>query len=95
MSALLALVLSLNGAQPAPAPAPADAAAAEPLKVPTMEERQAVFGEANDLYKTGRKKEAADRLVVVAEDPANEMFHAEAYARLGRSYGSSSSRTPP
>ena len=48
-----------------------------------MEERQAVFGEANDLYKTGRKKEAADRLVVVAEDPANEMFHAEAYARLG------------
>ena len=85
MSALLALVLSLNGAQPAPAPAPApaDAAAAEPLKVPTMEERQAVFGEANDLYKTGRKKEAADRLVVVAEDPANELFHAEAYARLG------------
>ncbi len=83
MSALLALVLALNGAQPAPAPAAAAAPATEPLKVPTMEERQAVFGEANDLYKTGRKKEAADRLVVVAEDPANEMFHAEAYARLG------------
>ncbi len=48
-----------------------------------MEERQAVFGEVNDLYKTGRKKEAADKLVVVAEDPANEIFHAEAFARLG------------
>src|SRR4029079_132540 len=55
MSALLALVLALNGAQPAPAPAAEAAPAPEPLKVPTMEERQAVFGEANDLYKTGRK----------------------------------------
>ena len=83
MTVLLALVLAQTGAAPAPPPAPTDAAATEPPRVPTMEERQQVFGEVNDLYKTGRKKEAADRLVVVAEDPANEIFHAEAYARLG------------
>jgi tetratricopeptide (TPR) repeat protein len=83
MIGLLALLFAETGATLGAEPSAAPPAEAPPLHVPTMEERQQVFGEVNDFYKTGRKKEAADRLVVIAEDPANVVFHAEAFARLG------------
>jgi hypothetical protein len=55
----------------------------EETAAPTMEERQAVFGAIDEAYKAGRKAEVADLLVEVVENPEHEVFHAEAYARLG------------
>jgi tetratricopeptide (TPR) repeat protein len=48
-----------------------------------MAERAKVFGEVDTAYKEGRKAKAADLLVEIVENPANDKFHAEAWARLG------------
>lgn len=88
----LALGLVLAGGV-ALSPAAADAARrkkqpepveeTEEAKMPTLEERQAVFGDIDEAYKAGRLKEVADLLLEVIDNPDHEVFHAECYARLG------------
>ena len=84
------LALGLVGSAPAvaakkkPAKASAPAASAEAEKpMPSMEERQAVFGEIDAAYKDGRKAQVADLLLAVTQNPEHAAFHAEAFARLG------------
>lgn len=55
----------------------------EEVAMPTLEERQAVFGSIDEAYKAGRLKEVADLLLEVIENPEQAVFHAECYARLG------------
>ncbi len=52
--------------------------------VPTMEERQAAFGNINEAMMSGRMTHAADMLVMLLSQPEQAHFHAEAYARLGK-----------
>ncbi len=60
------------------------AAAAEDTRpAPTMEERQAVFGEVDAAFKDGRKTQVADLLLGITQNPEHAVFHAEAFARLG------------
>lgn len=78
---LLALSAGPLAAKPrteAPASATSSGAA-----LPTMEQRTAAFGQIDELLKTGQSARAADGLVALVEDPAQAVFHAEAYARLG------------
>ncbi|MEL6347425.1 MAG: hypothetical protein AAFV53_30195 [Myxococcota bacterium] len=50
---------------------------------PTIEEREAVFGDVDEILKSGEKKEAASGLVQIAEDEGVRVaLRAEAYARL-------------
>lgn len=63
--------------------APEPAAEEEEPALPTLEERQEVFGDIDAAYKAGRLKEVADLLIEVVEDPTKDRFHAESYARLG------------
>ncbi len=63
-----------------PAAAQEDAGA---LPMPSMEERAAAFGEIDDAVKAGDDARAADLLLALSEDPTQEVFHAEALARLG------------
>jgi len=51
--------------------------------MPSMEERQEVFGEIDTAVREGRKAQVADLLMEVVEDPERGAFHAESYARLG------------
>ncbi len=81
---LAALALPAGPAQarrkkPAPEPAVEEPA----VHVPTLEERQAVFGEIDAAFKRGEKTRVADLLVEVIDNPDHAVFHAEAYARLG------------
>ena len=61
----------------------AEAPAEDEVAPPTMEERQAAFGAIDEAFKAGRLKEVADLLVELVSNPELEVFHAEAYARLG------------
>ena len=51
--------------------------------IPTMEERQTVFGPIDDAFRAGQKAKVADLLVEVVDNPIHTSFHAESYARLG------------
>lgn len=83
----VAVVLALGLVAGTPAEAAKkkrQAAAAEAERpMPTMEERQAVFGEVDAAHKEGRKTQVADLLLGITQDPEHAIFHAEAYARLG------------
>lgn len=68
---------------PKPGEAPAAASGAPAAYVPTMEERNAAFGQIDELLKSGQSARAADALMVLVDDPSKAVFHAEAYARLG------------
>ncbi len=60
--------------------------AEEPEKVDVeamLAARAEVFGAVDEAFDAGRKKEAADLLVEVVENPDHAQFHAEAYYRLG------------
>ena len=81
LSLLLGLTLTLTTPARARRPPPAPPPPAPPA-APTMEERQATFGEVDELLREGKKKQAADGLLAIAGDPAHAVFHAEAYARL-------------
>lgn len=81
--ALLGLALAPAPADAGPRKQAAEEAAEEERPAPTLEERRAVFGDINEAFKAGRLKEVADLLVEVVGDPEHEVFHAEAYARLG------------
>lgn len=70
------------GKKPAPPPPPPAATSAAPVG-PSLEERNAAFGEIDELYRSGQKARTADALVALVDDPSKASFHAEAYARLG------------
>ena len=73
---LVALALCLLGG---PALAQDDGARV----LPSMQERQAAFGEIDEAIKAGQAAQAADMLLALTQDPAHVAFHAEAWARLG------------
>ncbi len=52
--------------------------------VPTMQEREAAFGAINTSMLSGHLTQAADGLVMLIAEPTQAVFHAEAYARLGK-----------
>lgn len=77
---LSAGILALVLAAPAAAQAqPVDGA--RPL--PSMEQRTAAFGEIDAAMQSGDKLHAADLLLALSQDPAQQVFHAEVWARLG------------
>lgn len=82
---LSALLLTLGGATLAAKPRTQEAPglSVPPPTLPSFEERQAAFGQIDELLKTGQSARAADALVALVEDPSKSVFYAEAYARLG------------
>lgn len=71
----LALVLGLS-------PARAQDGRGTAMPMPSMEERQAAFGEIDEATKAGDQDRAAELLLALTRDETHSAFHAEAWARL-------------
>lgn len=77
MSPILAAALAL-GLWAAPARAQSGA----PMPMPDLAARQEAFGEIDQATMAGDADRAAELLLALAQDPAQQPFHAEAWARL-------------